>query len=161
MIRYLFISLFFIVACSAQNKSQKVMKGNIEMLFGKTSEKQLFFDYPAWEKLKTQYKPNKAVEDSLQAYKKPTRVLVFFGTWCGDSRRNVPRFLKSIEKNKNIKLDFYAVDRELNPGSDLAEKYNIKRVPTFIVMQNGAETGRIVEHPIRSVEQDLLDILNK
>ncbi len=161
MIRYLFISLFVFVACSAQNNSKKVMKGNTEMLFGKTSEKQVFFDYPAWEKLKTQYKPLKAVEDSLRAYKKPTQVLVFFGTWCGDSRRNVPRFLKSIEENKNIKLDFYAVDRELKLESDLAEKYNIKRVPTFIVLQNGAEIGRIVEHPIKSIEQDLLGILSK
>jgi len=39
------------------------------------------------------------------------------------------------------------------------EKFNVQRVPTTIVLQNGTELGRIVEYPERSNEEDLLRIL--
>jgi hypothetical protein len=32
-------------------------------------------------------------------------------------------------------------------------------VPTIIVRREGVEVGRIVEHPTRSIEEDLLDLL--
>jgi hypothetical protein len=35
----------------------------------------------------------------------------------------------------------------------------IERVPTFIFMKNKVETGRIIENPVTSLEQDMLNIL--
>jgi hypothetical protein len=32
-------------------------------------------------------------------------------------------------------------------------------VPTFIVLQNKIEAGRIIENPVTSLEQDMLNIL--
>ncbi len=160
MIRLLFISFIFILAsCSAEQHSQKVKRDNIKMLFGKTNMQQLFYDYPAWEKAEKAYVPDPAAADSIRAYDQPLKILVFFGTWCSDSRRNVPRFLKSAEENKNIQISFYAVDRKIKSGTGLAQKYNVKRVPTFIVLKDNKEIGRIVEHPVVSVERDLLAIL--
>jgi len=160
VIRLLFISCIFLLSsCSAEQHSQKVKRDNIKMLFGKTSVQQLFYDYPAWEKAQKAYVPDSAAADSIRAYDRPVKILVFFGTWCSDSRRNVPRFLKSVAENKNIQISFYAVDRKIKTGTGLAEKYGVKRVPTFIVLKDGKETGRIVEHPVVSIERDLLAIL--
>jgi uncharacterized protein (DUF1015 family) len=35
----------------------------------------------------------------------------------------------------------------------------IEKVPTFIVYRNGEEIGRIIETPIKSMEEDLYEIL--
>ncbi len=40
-----------------------------------------------------------------------------------------------------------------------AKKAGITNVPTFVFSKNGEEINRIVEFPIISLEQDLLDIL--
>ena len=39
-------------------------------------------------------------------------------------------------------------------------KYDIKRVPTLVVLRDGEEIGRIVEYPVESLEKDLLKILS-
>jgi hypothetical protein len=36
---------------------------------------------------------------------------------------------------------------------------NIERVPTFIFLKNKVEAGRIIETPVTSLEQDMLNIL--
>jgi hypothetical protein len=36
---------------------------------------------------------------------------------------------------------------------------DIKRVPTFIIYKNNIETGRIIENPTTSLEQDMVNIL--
>jgi hypothetical protein len=36
---------------------------------------------------------------------------------------------------------------------------NIVRVPTIIVYENNIESGRIIENPVTSLEQDMVKIL--
>ena len=88
-------------------------------------------------------------------------VTVFFGPWCSDSKREVPRFLKVADAagmaDSTIRL--YALDRTKKSADGLSEKYGIEKVPTFIVMKQGEEVGRIVESPNVSMEADLLTIL--
>jgi len=38
---------------------------------------------------------------------------------------------------------------------------DIEKLPTFIVLVNGIEKGRIVETPARTVEEDLLALLRR
>lgn len=89
--------------------------------------------------------------------------LVFLGTWCPDSKREVPRFLKTADlagvPPESIKL--YALDRSKKSADGLTEKYQIERVPTFIFLKEGEEIGRIVERPRTSVEADMLMIMGK
>ena len=92
-------------------------------------------------------------------------ITVFFGTWCGDSRRQVPRFLRLL-KDAGFpadKIDIVAVDNDdalhkRSPDGEEVGKH-IFRVPTLIVSRGGDEIGRIVEHPVRSLERDLRGIL--
>jgi thiol-disulfide isomerase/thioredoxin len=88
---------------------------------------------------------------------------IFFGPWCSDSKREIPRFLKVADEAgmADSTIRFYALDRTKTSSDGLAEKFKIEKVPTFIVMKNGEEVGRIVESPNLSMEADLLTILAK
>lgn len=88
-------------------------------------------------------------------------IQIFMGTWCSDSRREVPRFLKILnvsEFNQN-KLQIINVDRQKESPTHEERNKNIEFVPTFIIKKNGNEIGRIVEFPIITLESDLLYIL--
>ena len=112
------------------------------------------------------YEPNAAVLDELRHVgHRGVSVSLFFGTWCGDSRREVPRLLKLLDRSgfdpRDIRL--IAVDDadealKRSPGGE-EQGLEIYRVPTTIVWRDGAEAGRIVEFPARSLERDLLAIL--
>jgi thiol-disulfide isomerase/thioredoxin len=89
------------------------------------------------------------------------RVVVIFGAWCGDSKREVPSFLKLADA-AGIAADsirLYAVDRSKKSDDGTTERYHIERVPTFIVEKQGREVGRIVESPKTTMAGDLLEIL--
>ncbi len=90
---------------------------------------------------------------------------VFMGTWCGDSKREVPRFYKILdaldfpkEKTRLVNVDKTPEAYKKSPGQEEQGKL-IHRVPTFIIYQDGEEIGRIVEYPVTSLEMDLLQIL--
>ena len=89
--------------------------------------------------------------------------IVFLGTWCPDSRREVPRFLKTADDagipQERIKL--YALDRSKESDDGLSKQYHIERIPTFIFLKRGEEIGRITEVPETTIEQDMLMILAK
>lgn len=95
-----------------------------------------------------------------------TQIEIYFGTWCGDTKREMPRFFKILDQlkfqAKQIKL--IAVNGDENykqsPGGETVGK-SIYRVPTFIFYQQGKEIGRIVEHPVESLEADIAKILTK
>jgi thiol-disulfide isomerase/thioredoxin len=87
--------------------------------------------------------------------------LIFFGSWCGDSRREVPHFLKIADTcgwGAN-RIRFYALDRTKKSPDGLAEKYGIEKVPTLIFLREGNEVGRITEKPNGTLEADLLALL--
>jgi len=159
MTQLLLISLL-LVSCGSQIKSQKVMKNNTEYLYGEISTEQLYFEYPNWLDHENTYQVKKNIQDKISSYNEDINVHVFLGTWCGDSRRNVPRFFKAIKGNDHYKIAIWAVDRKKKLDNDLIEKYNIKRVPTFVFEKDNVEFGRIIENPKKTIEEDILDILN-
>jgi thiol-disulfide isomerase/thioredoxin len=93
--------------------------------------------------------------------KKDITIKIVMGTWCPDSRREVPRFMRimdawqfPVEKITLIGVD----DAKLSPVGEYI-KLDIKRVPTFIIYINNIEAGRIIENPVTSLEQDMVNIL--
>lgn len=113
------------------------------------------------------YQPDSLVIRSISELLKGKQVDIFLGTWCGDSRREVPRMLKVLElagvESKRIRLIFVsnaADSYKQSPQHEEAGK-NIKRVPTLIVYEDQKELGRVIEYPVVSLEKDLLAILRK
>jgi thiol-disulfide isomerase/thioredoxin len=74
-------------------------------------------------------------------------VLLVVGTWCPDSRREVPRFLAIMDAAgiRESQLTMVGVDRTKKDAEGLTEKWGITRVPTFVFLRNGQEIGRVVE----------------
>ncbi|MBC7850198.1 MAG: thiol reductase thioredoxin [Chitinophagaceae bacterium] len=96
---------------------------------------------------------------------KGKKIRIFLGTWCGDSKREVPRILKMLDccNFPPEMLELIMVSNQdgmykQSPGHEEAG-YNIVRVPTVIIEETGKEKGRIVEYPVVSLEKDLLLIL--
>lgn len=103
------------------------------------------------------------LKDSLKQY----TIKIFLGTWCGDSKRQVPRFyniLDAIEFPES-QLEVIALDKteEAYKQSPTGEEkgLNIHRVPTFIFYKNGEEVNRIVESPKETLERDMLKIIDE
>ena len=88
-------------------------------------------------------------------------VRVYMGTWCPDSRREVPKFFKLLENTgydlENVEM--IAVDRSKAAPDGSHELYNILRVPTFVFYKDGEEIGRFVERPRESLEKDVAKIV--
>ncbi len=90
-------------------------------------------------------------------------ITIVLGTWCGDSREQLPRFFKVLDEigYPSESLIIMGTDGHKKvPGMDISG-YSIIRVPTFIFQYNGKEIGRITETPMKTLEADLLDILKK
>jgi len=88
-------------------------------------------------------------------------ITIVLGTWCPDSRREVPRFLK-IMQSWGIpaeQITLIGVDSYKVAPVEKYEELDIERVPTFIIYINKVEAGRIIEYPKTSLEQDMVDIL--
>jgi hypothetical protein len=92
-------------------------------------------------------------------------ILAFIGTWCEDSRRELPRFFKILDflahdesKLRLIALDNHYERYKQSPGGE-EKGWNIEYVPTFIIRKAGREIGRIVESPMESLEKDLVRIV--
>lgn len=91
---------------------------------------------------------------------------IFFGSWCGDSKRELPRFGKILSAmnfpEKNFSLIALGGSDSLYKQSPAGEEVDkgIFRVPVFIVYKNGKEIGRINEYPTESLERDLLKIVS-
>ena len=91
-------------------------------------------------------------------------IKVVFGSWCGDSKRNVPAFEKIVDSSNfdKSKIEFIAVNRRKEGGSVDVSSLDIKRVPTLIFYRNNKEIGRIIENPTNeTIEQDWVDIVTK
>ena len=152
----------------AQNINQEFSKDGIRpYLLGEINKKGLTAgNYNSWfEKGYRNYEPNQDWIDKIVKPLKAFEIVVFLGTWCGDSRREVPRFYKLLESiNYPMnQLTVIAVSRE--PGiykqsPNHEEKgLNIQRVPTFIFHKNGREVNRIIESPVKSLEEDMYSII--
>jgi hypothetical protein len=58
-------------------------------------------------------------------------------------------------------VTFIGVDNsKLSPIGEYSS-LDIQRVPTFIFYKNKIEAGRIIENPVTSLEQDIINILTR
>ena len=173
ILSYLFLCIILLLltvhtAClsSGTQHSKKVFLTGVNILYGPVSETDLFAEYPAWQEGYDAYEINVVLLDSLTRWPaERIKVEIFLGTWCGDSRREVPRFLKIIDKSGFVSKDslyIWAVDRNKELDNGLTIEKDISRVATFLIFFNGQEIGRIVERPqTELLERDIFKILKR
>ncbi len=164
------LSLSLCVLSHAQTFNQEILpEGKSPYLLGKINKEGLSSEnYTSWfTKNYDEYQPNPVAIDTLQNHLDTYTIKAFMGTWCGDSKREVPRFYHVLEAAEFPldRLTLVAVSRDRDtykqsPGGE-HESLNIHRVPTFIIYKNGREINRIVESPVESLEADLAKIVQK
>ncbi len=107
------------------------------------------------------YKPDKTTISELKLLQDGIDITIVLGTWCGDSKEQVPRFMKMLDKSKfpqdHLKIICVGTSKEVE-GIDV-KALDIQRVPTFIFYRNNKELGRIVETPVYTLEKDMLFLL--
>jgi thiol-disulfide isomerase/thioredoxin len=88
-----------------------------------------------------------AINRLLDISKDNLKIKVIMGTWCPDSRREVPKFVRVLDICR-IPLDqvtFIGVDKAKKSAIAGYESLKIEKVPTFILYKNNIEAGRIIE----------------
>jgi len=152
-----------LTTCNAQQKvtATKNKSGDLVGIANKES----FADesYKGWfdrnyENYKTDEETITKLKKSLKGYK----IKGFMGTWCGDSKRETPRFYKILEAagfNLN-NMELITVNRGKKTPDNLQEGLDIIKVPTFIFYKNNKEVGRFVERVRESLEKDMLKIVS-
>lgn len=119
-------------------------------------------DYKEWfDSRYEEYTTNKQIVNEISKYIHQLTIKVFMGTWCGDSRREIPGFYKILDETA------FDVNYLQLIGVDRSKKYDnyekdltIFKVPTIIFLKNGKEIGRFVEYPRETIEKDFLKIVS-
>jgi tetratricopeptide (TPR) repeat protein len=150
-----------------QRMNQQVTdsKGNSNLL-GRCTKNALQQDpYNAWfNKNYAAYQVDTAIAEQLKPALHKKRFVIFMGTWCGDSKREVPRMFRLLEY---CGVDQSAIELVMVSNVDSVYKQspgheefglNIHRVPDLLVYDHNKEIGRMVESPVVSLEKDLLSI---
>jgi thiol-disulfide isomerase/thioredoxin len=159
------LAMLFATMAIAQDLNQVVTdsKLNKEILIGKCNRQGLSLEpFNSWFSEGYQsYKPDENTIRELRKRKKDLRIFVVMATWCGDTKDNIPAFYKVMDEikfnDKDVQL--IAVDRENSAGDIDIQWLGITKVPTFVLMRNDLEIGRIIESPTLSIEKDMLLIL--
>ncbi len=171
MIRVFFflVILIFSIDSHAQELNQITeYKPGKHMLLGKVDKNGFKHSDFSWYKDNyNNYLLNKAITKKLKDSLNDYTIKAFFGSWCGDSKKELPRFYKVLDAVKfpKTQLDVIAVDRtpetyKQSPNHE-EQGLNIHRVPTFIFYKDGKEVNRIVEHPKETIERDIYNIITR
>ena len=144
--------LFFLsllISCAINEKNHLGDKNYV----GDATIKELFSEYPIFKTNYESYTPENLNNFDIN----DLEIVIFFGTWCHDSKRELPRALKIFNnigiQSKNIELIAVGLDKKEPLGR--AAKLNLMYTPTLIFFRGSKEIGRIIEKPVISLEKDI------
>jgi len=108
-----------------------------------------------------EYVPKADPVEAIYNCKEPVEIRVFWGDWSKDCKKYVPALIKTLEFSDNgrIQIKYFNLGRDKKTPAELLEGTGVSTVPVIVVFSGGKEAGRIVETPVRSVEEDLAKIL--
>ena len=149
------------VACKTQNAVSKTSSSfhayqvsyddkNRKVLRGLISRSDIESD-TAFSWFKKNYKLGKPDASAVASFKKHTndfKLLIFGGTWCPDTQNLLPQLyqLTDAANYADSNITLIGVDHSKTTLDNLHTTFHLINVPTFIVLKNGKETGRVVEY---------------
>ena len=146
------------------NLVQKDEKAKEEILIGLCNIKG-FTSPPFSDWFNLEYKnytPDLEVIKQLKQFANKYKLTIVLGTWCSDSKREVPRLFKIMDLagflSNSIKI--LCVDTEKKAGEVNISSLKFDKTPTFFITLSNKEIGIISEKPEKSLETDLLNIFN-
>ena len=147
-----FITFSFISA-DRVDKSKNNLLGDIQI-------QNLFTEYPLF---KFRYDNYEVTDQINLSDLEDISVVIMFGTWCHDSKREVPRMLRILDSAGvgTEQLSLIGVDINKTEPKGREKLYNLRNTPTLILLRNGKEVGRIIERPNVSLEADLIGLTTR
>jgi thiol-disulfide isomerase/thioredoxin len=146
----LVLGIMIFTAAHAQSQYEVTNEGTTRILKGIISKDIITSDSSfRWYKENQQgFTPNAEAVQALKSKGADLEFIVFGGTWCGDTQFLLPKFYSWLQTaNFPIeKTTLIGVDRNKKTLGHLAEAMGVINVPTFIIMKNGKEVGRVVEY---------------
>jgi len=141
----------FVLPCASQD------------LQGPCSREEILRNSPEWVPGLAAYNPKPEIIERLKAVSREVLVEIYFGTWCSDSKARVCEYFKVLDMADApmIQTACYAVPEDKTKRNPFFRGNDIQKIPTFIVYVDGQEKGRIIEILKKSVEEDLLEIIEK
>ncbi|HYC59215.1 MAG TPA: HEAT repeat domain-containing protein [Thermoanaerobaculia bacterium] len=140
---------------------------SLPLIIGEITPDRLVTTVPVYASKRDEYKPDTTVVEMMKDHVQAgDRVEVFMGTWCDDSQREVPKFLRIADELKSqygveLPARFVAVDKSKQQPAALLTGKSLQKVATFIYYRGDRELGRIEERPQGLFEDDLLTIVAK
>jgi len=125
-----------------------------DIVVGVTTREAIETAVPAWAEVRASTQVDATASAALARVAPGAEVIVVLGTWCGDSRREVPRLWRALEVAGEVPFTVrhIAVDRAKAAPGGVLDGLDVHYVPTFIVRRGGAEVGRIVEGAAEGLE---------
>jgi thioredoxin 1 len=142
-----------VVACSSTQQTPPLQLGDL-------SSNELLASYPTFSSPYNAFAVTSQEFTVIEQWGSDLRIDVFFGTWCHDSQREVPRLLKLLSQNKVVNVKLIALDYQKSDPQGLSKSKNVKYTPTIIVYKNNREVGRIIERPKVSLLDDINAFIN-
>jgi thiol-disulfide isomerase/thioredoxin len=121
--------------------SNKILKGLIsrDMLEGDTA-------FKWFHENQSGYAPDAEETAVLKAKGPQVQFLVFGGTWCDDTKYILPKFFSLLDAASfpRDQVTLIGVDLDKKTTNHLSESMHITSIPTFIILKDGQEVGRVV-----------------
>src|SRR5215207_1656215 len=147
---FIIVAVVLFCATAEAQPAEVTMEGTTKIVKGFMSKKDLATD-SAFSWFATHqhgYVPEPNALQAFRASRDSINIIAFGGTWCGDTKNILPKFyaLTDAAGLSPDRITLLGVDRNKKTIQHLTEAFNVTRVPTFIIMKNGKELGRVVEY---------------
>lgn len=149
---WIWVAVVFLAAASLLSDSNKP---------GKLDREELISSLPGFEAQFESYQPEESANQQLQSWNEFVRIKVFLRLDCSASQELVPAFIKIMDAvdNPYFELEYISLSEDRSQWESDSGGHSIAKTPTFIIFKDNEELGRIVENPLDSLEQDLVEIL--
>ena len=139
MNRFASFFIIFLLGCP-------VFSSNESILIGDVTKEELFLTNPNFYE---SYLASRSIDLEEKINLNGLSIKILFGTWCHDSQREIPKFLRFLENiNMNSEMiSLIGLNYQKNEPLNRGKIFNIKNTPTIIFFRNEEEIGRIEETP--------------
>ena len=161
------ITLVMLGGCNSTNtesssnhqRASHEQKHGSHYVVGDLTQGELFEQYPYFAKGYESFALSQTQIAKVKSLPRDVSLDIYFGAWCHDSQREVPRLLKAMSVNSNVPVSLIALDIRKHEPQGRAATQGVKYTPTIIVKRNGKELGRIIERPKVDLISDIVALV--
>ena len=121
-----FVLALVVISIFLNRQNESEIEGNDKQETAKTEEKIIEVT-------------SRNFEEEVIKSEKPV-IIDFYATWCGPCKRLSPIIEEVARENENVKF----VKIDIDNIKDITLEYQVKSIPTLLLIQNGEEKDRIV-----------------